>query len=204
MKTLYEDFVKLQAELPSVMKEATGQVGNQKFKYADLQIIVETIRPILLKHGFAFMQTLETITDATYIITTLIHKSGETVSSKTRIDYPGDDIKRFGAAVTYYRRYALQSMLGIVADADADDDKDSIGKKQNAAHVPETKATEADKLKQFCALYSDKYAAQSVVAHLNMMSTTHKCSVFALIDRYIIEPALYEKHINDFLFTVKN
>lgn len=200
MKTLYEDFVKLQAELPSVMKDATGQVGNQKFKYADLHVIVETIRPILFKHGFAFMQSLQTLNDATFVVTTLVHKSGESIASQTRIDYPGDNIKVFGAAVTYYRRYALQSLLGIVADADADDNKETIGKKE----APKPQQTEADKLKLFCDLWKDKYASVVVVAQLKSKATTHNTTVSACIDRYTGKPELFEEHMQEFILNTNN
>lgn len=199
MKEFYEDFVKLQAELPSVMKDATGQVGNQKFKYADLHVIVETIRPILLKHGFAFMQPIVSEGDHTFIDTVLIHKSGDKVYAKTRIDYPGDNIKVFGAAVTYYRRYALQSMLGIVADADADDNKDTIGKKE----APKAQQTEADKLKLFCDLWKDKYASVVVIAHLKNKADAHKTSISDCIDRYTGKPELFELHMQEFLLNNK-
>jgi hypothetical protein len=53
--------------------------------------------------------------------TVLLHSSGEWMSSTA--DLPsGATAQSFGASVAYLRRYALQSMLGVSGDADADDD----------------------------------------------------------------------------------
>jgi len=123
-----KDFVAMQAEMPVVFKAAQGQAGNHKFKYADLNEIVTTIRPILAKYGFAFMQHLETSNGDTYLRTELHHKSGQCFSAPVLIEFKGENIKLFGASITYYRRYALQAMLGIVADDDADAIQDTIKK----------------------------------------------------------------------------
>lgn len=131
-KEFIKDFVAMQAEMPVVFKAAQGQSGSHKFKYADLNEIVTTIRPILAQHGFAFMQHLETIDGETYLRTELHHKSGNCFSSPVKIEFKGENIKLFGASITYYRRYALQALLGIVADDDADAIKDNIVKDKSS------------------------------------------------------------------------
>lgn len=132
MKEFYEDFIKMQAELPSVMKSATGQAGNHRFKYADLSEIITTVRPTLFKYGFGFTQCMQKSDDGVSLKTSIFHKSGQSIESETPIEFKGDDIKKFGAAITYYRRYTLQAILGIVADEDADDKPETITKKDTS------------------------------------------------------------------------
>ena len=43
-----------QAEAPTLSKNAAGQVGTRNYKYVDLHSIVETITPLLAKHGLTW------------------------------------------------------------------------------------------------------------------------------------------------------
>lgn len=98
-------------------------------RYADLGTIIRTAQPILGTEGLAYTQTLETdlSTRTVTVLTLLMHVSGEWLSGElevpaTQSDDKGDflDIQTIGAAITYARRYALQSILGIAADLDDD------------------------------------------------------------------------------------
>ncbi len=191
MKEFYEDFVKLQAELPSVLKNAKGQAGQGKFKYADLPEIVETIRPLLAKYGFAFMQPLKTVCGKTVIMTIIMHKSGNVWQEEIEMDYMGEDIKKFGAAITYYRRYCLQSILGIVADADADDDKDTIAK-----GAPVNSVSESTKIGEFCFEMSDKYNSNIVTEFLRARANYNKRSMSDNIDDFKGRREAFEKEID--------
>ena len=51
------------------------------------------------------------------LVTVLMHESGETIEGRTAIP-DTSDIQAFGSAITYLRRYAIQSLLGIAAGAD--------------------------------------------------------------------------------------
>jgi hypothetical protein len=118
MKHLFKALADFQQEVP-VIHKATQGYG---YTYADLPKILEVINPLLKKHGLGFTQLI----NGTQIATCLFHiESAETIESK--IDIPQgvilkgmNEFQVLGSAITYLRRYALSSMLGLVTDKDTD------------------------------------------------------------------------------------
>lgn len=118
MKAIYKAVAAFQQEVPVIHKGTKGY----GYTYADLPAILEVINPLLNKHGLGFTQP---ITECG-VHTTLFHiESGETIESCTPIpsgvQLKGmNDFQVLGSAITYIRRYALSSILGIVTDKDVD------------------------------------------------------------------------------------
>jgi hypothetical protein len=118
MKHLFKSLAEFQQEVPTIHK------GTQGFgyTYADLPKIFEVINPLLKKHGLGFTQLIH----GTELITIIFHvESGETLESKTSIPQNValkgmNDFQVLGSAITYLRRYALSSALGLVTDKDTD------------------------------------------------------------------------------------
>jgi hypothetical protein len=115
--SIYKSLAAFQQECPVIAKATKGH----NYQYADLPTIFEVINPLLEKHGLGFTQLLQ----GNSIQTILFHvETGETIESLTEI--PQDEASRMnifqssGSGVTYFRRYALSSMLGIVTDVDTD------------------------------------------------------------------------------------
>jgi len=117
-KQVFAALVKAQAEMPTAPKDANNP--HFKSKYATLQSIAETAKPILQKHGLAICQTFETACDGVSIITSLIHESGEYITGSLFLKPTKNDPQGYGSAITYGRRYAMAAILGIVADEDDD------------------------------------------------------------------------------------
>ena len=114
---IYKALAGFQQECPVIHKGAQGH----NYSYADLPAIFEVINPLLAKHGLGFTQPLQ----GKDILTILFHvETGETIESLTEV--PTDTGSRMnifqsaGSGITYYRRYAISSMLGIVTDVDTD------------------------------------------------------------------------------------
>lgn len=121
MKNLFKSLASFQQEVP-VIHKATQGYG---YSYADLPKIFEVINPLLQKHGLGFTQTLNTKEGTTYLCTTVFHvESGECLDSMVEIPQVAlkgmNDYQSFGSGVTYFRRYALSSALGLVTDKDTD------------------------------------------------------------------------------------
>src|SRR5581483_4247248 len=125
-QTLAEALVAFQQEAPHVAKTKEVTVksdkGTYKFKYAPYDAIVEALREPLGKNGLAFSQLL-TSTDAGHpaLRTILLHRSGETLEA----DFPlpvrgGESAQQLGSLITYMRRYALISILGLATEEDDD------------------------------------------------------------------------------------
>lgn len=110
--------MKAQAEL----KNASLNKTNPHFKsrYADLAEIRDTVMPTLTKHGLALIQYTQVGGAGFYLVTRLMHESGEMIES--RFPLPEDVTKpqQMGSAITYARRYMMASICGITAEEDDD------------------------------------------------------------------------------------
>ena len=97
--------------------KVTKNANNPHFKksYADLNAIIEAVEPILLENGLLLLQPIHGNSVCTQIIDL---ESNDMIESC--IDLPtGIDPQKMGSAITYYRRYTLQSILSLQA---VDDD----------------------------------------------------------------------------------
>jgi ERF superfamily len=122
---------KAQAELTNPEKSLTGitpasfsQRENQTFRYAPLSSGLDIVRKCLGRHEIAAMQTTA-IDDQSGLIrltTVLAHSSGEWVSSDWPVCLVTETAEphRMGAALTYARRYALFTLVGIAGEDDLD------------------------------------------------------------------------------------
>ena len=90
------------------------------FSYATLDAINAVARPVLAAHNICVMQPIVTRERAVLLVTRLLHRSGQWMESEIPIVAPGSNLKAFGSAVTYVRRYALSAILNIVLDEDDD------------------------------------------------------------------------------------
>jgi hypothetical protein len=128
MKNLFKSLAAFQQEVP-VIHKATQGYG---YSYADLPKIFEVINPILKKHGLGFTQQLTNNEGQNCLKTVIFHESGEFMESECMIPYVQlkgmNDYQGFGSGVTYYRRYALSSALGLVTDKDTDASGEQVKK----------------------------------------------------------------------------
>ncbi len=114
-------------ELASALIEAQKQMGAAKkgatnpffkSKFADLGNIIEAIKDPLLSNGICYVQTVESDNGNNYLRTSLIHKSGQSISGRMLIKPTKDDMQGIGSAITYARRYGLQAIVGLPAEDD--------------------------------------------------------------------------------------
>lgn len=103
-------------ELDREVEVKTKSGGTYRFKYSTLLNIVETTRPILHANGLSVTQ-LPNIDGS--VTTILLHKSGQFLSSTLHIK-GGNTPQEMGSIITYTKRYALASMLGLVSEEDDD------------------------------------------------------------------------------------
>lgn len=98
--------------------------GNYKFRYADLEVVIAATRPALSANGLCVIQRAIRSEDGMeYLETILAHASGEQITSRLpMIPFKGsDDPKRYGAGLSYARRYMYNAMLCLAADDDLDE-----------------------------------------------------------------------------------
>lgn len=120
---LVKAMIELQKELQSVKKDQVGQEGHRKFSYANLESIWEVLQPLLVKNNLWFTQSVVTQDGKPYLESHLFHSEGAQLSSSVMIEHAGTEIKKFGGAITYYRRYAIQAIFSITCTDDKDPEK---------------------------------------------------------------------------------
>src|SRR6267154_4822069 len=122
---------KAQAELVNPEKSLTATIragrpgeGDRSFRYAPLSSGLDIVRKTLGQHEIATVQTtaIDQASGMVQLTTMLAHASGEWIAS----DWPVCPVaettnpQRMGAALTYARRYALFTLVGIAGEDDLD------------------------------------------------------------------------------------
>jgi hypothetical protein len=129
--TIAAALAKAQAELVNPEKSLVATIrvngprgAEQMFRYAPLSSGLDIVRKTLSQHEIATVQTtsIDETTGIVRLSTVLAHASGEWIAS----DWPVCGISetaaphRMGAALTYARRYALFTLVGIAGEDDLD------------------------------------------------------------------------------------
>jgi ERF superfamily len=120
-----------QGELTNPEKSLTATIpvpgvrgGDRTFRYAPLSSGLEIVRKSLGRHEIAAVQTTAVDNEAGLIRlnTILAHSSGEWISSEWPVCPVSETAtpQRMGAALTYARRYALFTLVGIAGEDDLD------------------------------------------------------------------------------------
>jgi hypothetical protein len=110
---------KKQASVKGIAK-ASGREYSIAYAYADIADVISAISPILSAEGIAFIQPTVMLDSGMFIATRLMHASGQWIESMYPVCGISGDHQKMGGALTYARRYALCSMVGVAADEDID------------------------------------------------------------------------------------
>lgn len=113
---IYASIIQLQQDLEPVKRDKIVKTGKYEFRYAPLDSIMDKLKPLFKSSGLALVQAV----DKDCLTTRLIHTSGQWIESETFLNQDHANMQGFGGEVTYKRRYALSSLLGIVSDDDND------------------------------------------------------------------------------------
>ena len=145
-----------QGEFPSIPKDCTAKIrtksgGEYSFRYADLETILASVRPVLAEHGLSLIcdvQFQATSNGRAMVATVrLMHSSGQWVESSPLAvpiepdSYDRQPAQACGSSATYATRYAIEALLAIRASED-DDGAAASGnhiERQQAKPKPERK-----------------------------------------------------------------
>jgi hypothetical protein len=123
--TLHQKLHRAKLAIGKVTKNATAKIptknGTMNLVYADINAIIEAVEPILLENGLLLLQPIQNESVCTQIIDI---DSGVMVESSMKLPVTVQP-KDMGSAITYYRRYTLQSALSLQA---IDDDAEAASK----------------------------------------------------------------------------
>src|SRR5256886_1078423 len=129
--TIAAALAKAQVELTNPEKSLVATIrspfpreADRTFRYAPLSSGLDIVRKSLGRHDIATIQSTEIDKEAGLLrlTTILAHSSGEWVSSEWPVCQISDiaSAQRMGAALTYARRYALFTLVGIAGEDDLD------------------------------------------------------------------------------------
>lgn len=137
---LAQDLSQLQGELSHVSKDSKGYGYN----YSSLPDTLDNVKPLMLKYGFSLSQFEDGNKN---LVTMLLHKSGQYLKGRMtliEIEMKGTNAaQNKGSVLSYFRRYSIQSILGMAAE-----DSDGTTKGGNdkpAAKVWEKPAAKVEK-----------------------------------------------------------
>jgi len=114
------DLAKAQSMMTGAIKDANNTFYNSK--YADLHSVIEATREPLTRNNLCIVQVTNMFNDKLFLITMLLHTSGQWVQSKMPIIFDNKSIQGLGGAITYYRRYCWSAICGL---SQVDDDAES-------------------------------------------------------------------------------
>lgn len=128
---VYTQLAAFQAELPHVAHNATAKIdakeeGKRSFSYgyAGLDVVSHAALPVLGKHGLAWSCQPDTDAQGRLVMRyELVHGASGTRIAGTWL-IAGRTEKAIGSAITYFRRYGLNAVVGV-APAGEDDDADA-------------------------------------------------------------------------------
>lgn len=132
-----EAMAKCQGAIETAQRDRSVKVDSKTgpgyvFKYATLSSVMDVVRQPLAANGLAVVQ--EPAVDAqrasVTLRTTVMHSSGEYLQQALTLPAQRMDPQGLGAVISYARRYAILSILGVATD---DDDEEHLAQRKGAA-----------------------------------------------------------------------
>lgn len=115
--SIYKKLFEAKKEIGKISKDSTNPFF--KSKYFDINALLEHVEPILQKHELLLVQPIQDNKVCSIIYDITDNSLIESAMELTSITDP----QKRGSEITYYRRYTLQSLLGLQAE---DDDANSV------------------------------------------------------------------------------
>jgi len=138
--SIYKKLFEAKKEIGKITKDAKNPFF--KSNYLSLNGLIDAVEPILSKHGLLLLQPIEEGRVTTRIIEII---EGDVTESSMQLPNIQDP-QKLGSAITYFRRYTLQSLLGLQAE---DDDGNSATKQVKIERKPSITIEQYDKAKGF-------------------------------------------------------
>lgn len=168
---MMEDFAQSEqlGDLLTAMAAAQAEMGhahknakNPHFKseFADLPEVIDTIRPVMTKHGLSFMQFP---VGQAGLMNFLGHKSGQWLRGKMQMTPKDSSPQAVGSCLTYARRY---SGAGIANIGQSDDDGNAASQQAKPATTPQKPKQQPKTTAKNPPGYDGSEAQQKVLARL--------------------------------------
>lgn len=137
---IYKKIFEAKKEIGTIVKDSKNPFF--KSNYLSLNGLIESIEPLLLKNDLVLLQPIKEGLVCTQIVDI---NTGEMVESQMMLPNIQDP-QKIGSAVTYFRRYTLQSLLGVNG---SDDDGQQATKAVKEQRKPSLTDDKFEKAKAF-------------------------------------------------------
>jgi hypothetical protein len=111
-KTIYENLFEAKKHIGKISKDSKNPFF--KSKYFDINGLLNAVEPVLAENGLLLLQPIE---DGKVITKIINVADGVTIQSEMTLPAL-TDAQKLGSAITYFRRYTAQSLLGLQAEDD--------------------------------------------------------------------------------------
>ena len=118
---IYKKLLKIQKEVGAIKKDAKNPFF--KSNYFDINSLLAVVKPLLNENGLLLIQGLSHEGDNLLLDTQIVDVESGGIMSSVAILPDAGDAQKQGSAITYFRRYALVSLLALEAE---DDDANSV------------------------------------------------------------------------------
>jgi hypothetical protein len=109
-----------QAAFGAIDKAKRAEAGKYGYSYADIADVLAEVRPKLNAEGIAVLQPIR-VTEHGMVLVTQLRKGDEVLESEMLLPIEGQAPQQVGSLCTYYRRYALCSLVGVAPENEDDD-----------------------------------------------------------------------------------
>lgn len=176
IKNIAGAIVKAQAEVENLYPSSKGY----GYDYVPLNKIIDTLKVVLPKYGLAYIQLPfgGQSGNTVGLSTRIVHDSGEWIEETA--EFPVTDMKgvnatqKAGAAITYFRRYALLSAFGITGDKDVDANDQAWNK---TSSQQKSQTSNAQKTPKFSETEEAKQLKNSILDWINNGTISDKQSL---------------------------
>lgn len=143
LKNIVPALIKAKSEFGQIEKKNVVRTksGQEMYRYATLDQIIEKTQPALSKNGLCIFQMISGDNGQLTVTTILAHESGAHIENS--VSFPGNpNPQQAGSLITYYKRYSYSALLGINSDEDTDGNQVSgqkqpvRGQQNNAPKLP--------------------------------------------------------------------
>lgn len=134
-KTIYENLFEAKKHIGKISKDSKNPFF--KSKYFDINGLLNAVEPVLADNGLLLLQPIE---DGKVITKIINVADGVTIQSEMTLPAL-TDAQKLGSAITYFRRYTAQSLLGLQAE---DDDANLASRKPKVKELDWLAPTKVD------------------------------------------------------------
>lgn len=166
--------------------------GKTTFQYVDFKALRAAVLPILDKHDLSVRYSTHPLDGAVLLTGSICHKDGVVINSFGLPLRTAGKPQDLGSEITYFKRYALAALCGVVSDKDddgnfadkAEAERKSQEKKEDKPKEYAKKPKGSTKLKQAIDLYIQQILRSTSIPEFVDVKKEHKQSRIDIADKW--------------------